>query len=269
MEPIIRVENLVKRHVGRGYWRRVADFTVLDAISFSIRPRTTLALVGESGSGKSSLALCLAGLERATSGRIWFEGRDLAGLGEKELRAVRPRIQLVFQDPANSLNSRWTIREIVSEPLFVQGHLAKRDRAARVAQVLEQVGLAAEYLARKPRELSGGQRQRVAIARALILEPKLLILDEVLSALDCSIQAQVANLLVEMQRERGLTYLFITHDLRMAAHLADEIAVMREGKIVEQGPAEKILQGPRGSELRRLAGVSSLNPETMDEARRR
>jgi ABC-type glutathione transport system ATPase component len=268
MEPIIRVEDLVKRHTRRGPWSRVADFTAVDSISFSILPGTTLALVGESGSGKSSLALCLAGLERVTSGRIWFEGRDLAALGEKELREVRPRIQLVFQDPANSLNPRWTVEEIVAEPLLVQNRVSRREGDARAAQALERVGLAAEYLDRRARDLSGGQRQRVAIARALILEPKLLILDEVLSALDCSIQAQIANLLVEMQRAYGLAYLFITHDLRMAAHLADEIAVMSEGKIVEQGAA-KILQGLRRSEMRSLVGASPLKPETLGEVRQR
>jgi ABC-type glutathione transport system ATPase component len=267
MEPIIRVEDLVKRHTRRGPWSRVADFTAVDSISFSILPGTTLALLGESGSGKSSLALCLAGLERVTSGRIWVEGRDLAALGEKELREVRPRIQLVFQDPANSLNPRWTVEEIVAEPLLVQNRVSRREGDARAAQALERVGLAAEYLDRRARDLSGGQRQRVAIARALILEPKLLILDEVLSALDCSIQAQIANLLVEMQRAYGLAYLFITHDLRMAAHLADEIAVMSEGKIVEQGAA--ILQGLRRSEMRSLVGASPLKPETLGEVRQR
>ena len=263
MEPVIRVENLVKRQAGRGLGERVKAFTAVDSVSFSILPGTTLALVGESGSGKSSLALCLAGLERVTSGRIWFEGRDLAALEEKELRMVRPRLQLVFQDPANSLNPRWTVGEIVAEPLLVQSRISEREGHARAAQALERVGLAAEYLERKAQGLSGGQRQRVAIARALILEPKLLILDEVLSALDCSIQAQIANLLVEMQRAYGLAYLFITHDLRMAAHLADEIAVMSEGKIVEQGPTEKILRDPRRSETQSLVAASPVDPEAM------
>ena len=263
MEPVIRVENLVKRQAGRGLGRRVKAFTAVDSVSFSILPGTTLALVGESGSGKSSLALCLAGLERVTSGRIWFEGRDLAGLEEKELRMVRPRLQLVFQDPANSLNPRWTVGEIVAEPLLVQSRISEREGHARAAQALERVGLATEYLERKAQGLSGGQRQRVAIARALILEPKLLILDEVLSALDCSIQAQIANLLVEMQRAYGLAYLFITHDLRMAAHLADEIAVMSEGKIVEQGATEKILLDPRRSETQSLVAASPVDPEAM------
>ena len=263
MEPVIRVENLVKRHASRGLGRRAKAFTVVDSVSLSILPGATLALVGESGSGKSSLALCVAGLERVTSGRIWFEGRDLAALEEKELRTVRPRLQLVFQDPANSLNPRWTIGEIVAEPLLVQGRISKREGHARAAQGLERVGLAAEYLERRAQDLSGGQRQRVAIARALILEPKLLILDEVLSALDCSIQAQIANLLVEVQRAYGLAYLFITHDLRMAAHLAGEIAVMSGGKIVEQGATEKILRDPRRSETQSLVAASAVEPEAM------
>jgi ABC-type glutathione transport system ATPase component len=269
MEPVIRVENLLKRHAGRGLGRRASDFTGVDSVSFSILPGTTLALVGESGSGKSSLALCVAGLERVTSGHIWFEGLDLAALGEKELRAVRPRLQLVFQDPANSLNPGWTVGEIVAEPLFVQGRISKREGHARASQALERVGLAAEYLERRALDLSGGQRQRVAIARALTLEPKLLILDEVLSALDCSIQAQIANLLVELQGLRRLAYLFITHDLTMAAHLADEIAVMSEGKIVEHGPAEKILRSPRHSETRNLLEAPPIGSEAEKAVRKR
>jgi oligopeptide transport system ATP-binding protein len=267
VEPVIRVENLVKRYVSRGLRRRVEEFTAVDSVSFSILPGSTLALVGESGSGKSSVALCLSCLERVTAGQIWFEGRDLSALQEQELRSVRPKLQLVFQDPANSLNARWTVGEFVAEPLVVQRRISKRERDARAAQMLEQVGLGADYLERRPRELSGGQRQRVAIARALVLEPRLLILDEVLSALDCSIQAQIANLLVEMQRAYGLAYLFITHDLGMAAHLADEIAVMSQGKIVEQGPAAKILRDARSPEVRSLLGASPVPREAMEGVR--
>src|SRR5712671_116083 len=204
MEPVIRIENLTKRYASRGVGRRADAFAAVDTVSFSILPGTTLALVGESGSGKSTAALCVGCLEQVTSGRIWFEGRDVAALGEKELRAVRPQIQLVFQDPANSLNPRWTVREIVAEPLLVRGRISRKERNEQAAQALERVGLGAEYLERKPAELSGGQRQRVAIARALILEPKVFILDEVLSALDCSIQAQIANLLMQLQRAYGL-----------------------------------------------------------------
>src|SRR6266436_9972700 len=184
MEPVIRIENLTKRYAGRGFGRRADTFAAVDSVSFSILPGTTLALVGESGSGKSTVALCVACLERVTSGRIWFEGRDAATLPEKELRAVRPQIQLVFQDPANALNPRWTVREIVAEPLLVQGRISRKDVEKLAERGLERVGLGAEYMNRKPAQLSGGQRQRVAIARALILEPKVLILDEVLSALD-------------------------------------------------------------------------------------
>ena len=261
MEPVIRVENLVKRYAGRGLSRRAAGFTAVASVSFSIFPGRTLALVGESGSGKSSVGLCLACLERVTSGHIWFDGREIAALAERELRAVRPKLQLVFQDPVSSLNPRWPVGEIVAEPLLVQGRVAIRERGKRAARVLERVGLGAEYFERRPAELSGGQRQRVAIARALILEPKLLILDEVLSALDCSIQAQIANLLVELQRALGLAYLFITHDLRMAAHLADEIGVMSRGKIVEQGAAETILRDARCTETQNLLVASRFDRE--------
>jgi peptide/nickel transport system ATP-binding protein len=264
MEPVIRVENLVKRYASHGLGRRMEAFTAVDAVSFSILPGSTLALVGESGSGKSSVALCLSCLERVTAGEIWFEGRNLATLREKELRSVRPKLQLVFQDPANSLNPRWTVGEIVAEPLLVQGRISKQERDARAAQMLEQVGLGAGYLRRRPRELSGGQRQRVAIARALVLEPRLLILDEVLSALDCSVQAQIANLLVELQRANGLAYLFITHDWNMAAHLADEIAVMSHGKIVEQGAAEKIVRDARSPETRSLPGATDVGREATE-----
>jgi ABC-type glutathione transport system ATPase component len=268
MEPMIRVENLVKRYAAREFGRGAPGFTAVDSVTFSILPGSTLALVGESGSGKSSVALCLACLERATAGKIWFEGQDLTALTENELRAVRPRLQMVFQDPANSLNPRWTVGEIVAEPLLVQGRISRRERGQRAAQALERVGMVAEYLERRPQELSGGQRQRVAIARALILEPKMLILDEVLSALDCSIQAQIANLLVELQRTSGLAYLFITHDLRMAAHLADEIAVMSRGKIVEQGAVEEILRNSPCPETQNLLSAGRVARESAAPAER-
>ena len=261
---MIRVENLVKRYARRGLGRRGDAFARADSVSFSILPGTTLALVGESGSGKSTVALCVACLERVTSGRIWFEGRDAAALGEKELRAVRPQIQLVFQDPANSLNPRWMVREIVAEPILVPGRISRKECEVLAAQAMDRVGLGAEFLTRKPTELSGGQRQRVAIARALILEPKVLILDEVLSALDCSMQAQIANLLMELQQAYGLAYLFITHDLRMAAHLADDIAVMSGGKIVEQGAADEILRRGRQPETLSLLAASGINSKQAD-----
>jgi ABC-type glutathione transport system ATPase component len=269
VEPVVRVEKLVKRYAPRGLSRSSREFTAVDSASFSILPGTTFALVGESGSGKSSIGLCMACLERVTAGQIWFEGRDLAVLSDNELRAVRPRVQLVFQDPARSLNPRLTVGQIVAEPLDVQRLGSTDERKAWAVQALARVGLDREYVTRRPAELSGGQRQRVAIARALILKPKLLILDEVLSALDCSVQAQIANLLLELQRDNGLAYLFITHDLQMAAHLADEIAVLRSGRIVEQAPPQNILNGGSKVDANDLNDGESVKAEPVGMVRAR
>ena len=244
MQPLIAVENLVKRYNARGLRSQRDSVHALHDVTFSIAAAKTLALVGESGSGKSTLALCLASLERPTSGRILLEGRDVAALDEKELRAVRPQIQLVFQDPASSLNPRFTVLEILTEPLLCQRIARRSEATERAYALLERVGLRAEIARHGSGELSGGQRQRLAIARALIVSPKLLILDEALSALDCSVQAQIANLLIDLQLSLGLAYLFITHDLAMAAHLGDEIAVLDCGRIVERGAPEMILLDP-------------------------
>lgn len=252
MQPLLRAENLVKRYSRKEAASLREDLLALDGVSFSIAQGTTLAIVGESGSGKSTLAFCLACLERPTSGSIWFGGKDIVALAEKDLRQVRPRIQLIFQDPANSLNPRWSVLEILSEPMFVQGRTNRNELRQRAHALLGKVGLSTELGDRSPWELSGGQRQRLAIARGLALEPEVLILDEALSALDCSVQAQIANLLVELQSSLGMTYLFITHDLAMAAHLADEIAVMNRGQIAEQGPTEKILKLPQHETTRQL-----------------
>ncbi len=252
MQPLLRVQNLVKRYPGKKLVSSGNDLLALDGVSFSLVAGTILAIVGESGSGKSTLAFCLACLERPTSGSIWFGDKDIAKLAEKDLRQVRPKIQLIFQDPANSLNQRWNVLEILSEPMILQGRTNRDEIRRRAHALLEKVGLSSELGARSPGELSGGQRQRLAIARALALEPEVLILDEALSALDCSVQAQIANLLMELQGSLGMTYLFITHDLAMAAHLADEIVVMNHGAIAEQGPTEKILKLPQHETTRQL-----------------
>src|SRR6266481_6449273 len=199
MNRLVIVEELEKRYVRTQAPGASQEVAALQGVSFSMVRGTTLALVGESGSGKSTLALCLACLERPTSGRIIFEGNEIAALQEKQLREVRTQIQLVFQDPARSLNPRFSALEIVSEPLLVQGRFNKREREDRARALLVQVGIPQEKVLRNVAEFSGGQRQRLAIARALALEPKLLILDEALSALDCSVQAQIANLLLELQ----------------------------------------------------------------------
>jgi len=258
MQPLLKVENLVKRYAKRSLADAGEELHALNGVSFSIFAGTTLAVVGESGSGKSTLAACLACLESPTAGSIWYEEKDLAKLGEGARREVRPQLQLIFQDPASSLNPRWSVLEILLEPMVLQRNFSRNDNFTRqemnqrANSLLERVRLSPDIARRSPTELSGGQRQRLAIARALALEPKLLILDEALSALDCSVQAQIANLLMELQDSLRMTYLFITHDLAMAAYLADEIAVMEAGRIVEQGPPEKILKRPQHETTREL-----------------
>ena len=252
MQPLVDVKNLVKTYSRKRLTGPREEARALDGVSFSIFRGTTLAIAGESGSGKSTLASCLACLEKPTSGIIRFEEKDILQLGEKDLRTVRPKVQLIFQDPAGSFNPRWKVFEILTEPLALQGNLSRDEMRARAHALLEQVGLPSIVEGKLASELSGGQRQRLAIARALMLEPKVLILDEALSALDCSVQAQIANLLVELQSSRGMTYLLITHDMAMAAHLADEIAVMSKGRIVEHGPPDKILKQPQTAITREL-----------------
>src|ERR1700730_9952097 len=260
MEPLLRVENLVKKYERKRSLGSNEELLALDGVSFAVAQGTTLAVVGESGSGKSTLGFCISCLESPATGSIWFEGRDITVLTENERRLIRPQIQLIFQDPSNSLNPRWSVEEILLEPLILQGKLTREEMKSRAVALMAQVGLSSDTLQRSPAQLSGGQRQRLAIARALALEPKLIILDEALSALDCSIQAQIANLLMELQRNLGMTYLFITHDLVMAGHLADEIAVMYRGQIMEQGPTQKVLRRPTQEITRNLlAAMPSLD----------
>ena len=269
LQPLLRAENVGKRFESGGAFGSRQEVRALAGVTFSIFPRTTLAVVGPSGSGKSTLALCLACLEPVSSGRIWFARTEVTALNAERQRAIRPSIQMVFQDPASSLNPRMSALELVSEPLHIQKRFDKPERRDRARDLLQRVGLPREKAAQRPDEFSGGQRQRIAIARALALEPKLLILDEALSALDCSVQAQVANLLINLQASLGLTYLFITHDLAMAAHLADEIAVMERGRIVETGAAWSVVNAPQHAVTRRLLlaapGVSNsaLEPQAV------
>jgi len=258
-QPLLRVENLEKHYPRSGGFGSREARTALSGISLSIFPGTMMALVGESGSGKSTLALCVACLERPTSGKIWFAEREVSCLKEEELRAIRPQIQFVFQDPGSSLNPRWTAIEIVSEPLLIGGQLDKRQRRTKACALLERVGISPEKGNHKADEFSGGQRQRLAIARALALEPKLLILDEALSALDCSVQAQIVNLLLDLQSSLELTFLFITHDFAMAGYLSDEIAVMEQGRIVETGMAESVFRAPKHAATQRLIAAAVLS----------
>jgi oligopeptide/dipeptide ABC transporter ATP-binding protein len=216
----------------------------VDGVSFDIRPGETFGLVGESGCGKSTLARCILRLTRPTGGRVVFDGTDLETLGSGDLRALRKRMQIVFQDPYASLDPRMTVGAIVEEPLVIHGVGTSRERRARVAEMLELVGLGPQQGRRKPHEFSGGQRQRIAVARALVLRPELVILDEPVSALDVSIQAQVLNLLRRLQKELNLTYLFIVHDLAVAEYFCDRLAVLYLGAVMELGERDVLFRSP-------------------------
>jgi ABC-type oligopeptide transport system ATPase subunit len=266
--PFVRVENLYKSYARRRWLSGERSVVpALDGVSLTICAATTLALVGESGSGKSTLARCLIRLDEPDSGRIWFHGKDLLSLNAEELRAFRQEVQLIFQDPASALNPRLSAEEIVAEPLVVQRRGHRLERRKKAFELMEQVGLAWQWAGRSPAEFSGGQRQRLAIARALALEPKLLILDEALSALDLAIQAQVVNLLLELQALRGLAYLFITHDLSLVGHLADEVAVMQHGRIVERATPPELLHQPQHPHSRALvAAMSALTAAAAGQA---
>ncbi len=224
----------------------------LDDVSISLKRGGTLAIVGESGSGKSTLARCLLQLQPLDAGEVLFEGRDLAALSGAELRAARRHLQMVFQDPFASLNPRMKVGEIVGEGLLIHKLGSAAERRDRVLRMLQRVGLSAADMEKYPHEFSGGQRQRVGIARALVLEPKVVVCDEPVSALDVSIQAQILLLLKELQAEMGLSYLFISHDLRVVRHVADEVAVMHRGHIVECGDVARIYADPQQEYTRNL-----------------
>jgi oligopeptide transport system ATP-binding protein len=248
LEPVLRVENLVKHFHGKHggpFSRKRAVVQAVDDVSFDLHPGETLGIVGESGCGKSTLARTLVRLTEPTAGHAWFEGRDIFALDREQLRAVRNDIQMIFQDPYSSVNPRLTIEAIVAEAWDAHPDAVPKDaRRQKVIELLDRVGLDADALLRRPREFSGGQLQRIGIARALAVDPRLLICDEPVSALDVSIQAQVLNLLKELQRERNVAYVFISHDLAVVQQVADRIAVMYLGKIVEIGPAEEICSNP-------------------------
>ncbi|WP_083463700.1 ABC transporter ATP-binding protein [Prosthecomicrobium hirschii] len=245
--PLLVAEALVRRYpVGRGgLFTPAARVAAVDGVDFTVEPGVSLGIVGESGSGKSTLARLAMALERPDAGRILFRGEDLNALSASDLRRRRRHFQMVFQDPYGSLDPRLTVERIVAEPLTVaEPGFDRRARRERVLAILEAVGLPTAALHRYPHEFSGGQRQRVAIARALITEPALVVADEPVSALDVSVQAQVLNLLMDLKERRGLTYLFISHDLAVVEHVADRVMVMLRGRVVESGPAAVLFARP-------------------------
>jgi oligopeptide transport system ATP-binding protein len=271
--PLLEVTGLRKWFpVRRGLGRRgPADHVkAVDDVSFSISEGETLGLVGESGSGKSTTGYTILQLLKPTGGSVRFEGTELTTLKGAPLRRMRRQMQIIFQDPYSSLDPRLTVEKIVSDPLDVHGVGDRASRRLRVRELLELVGFDPAHAHRYPHEFSGGQRQRIGIARALALEPKLLICDEPVSALDVSIQAQILNLLNDLQRDLGLTYLFIAHDLAVVRAVSDRIAVMRRGKIVELGDADDVYRDPQDPYTQALlAAVPVADPERMRAERER
>ncbi|WP_044349542.1 ABC transporter ATP-binding protein [Dethiosulfatarculus sandiegensis] len=245
-EYLLALEGLVKHfQVGTGFMAAQKQVVhAVDQVNLAVRQGEVMGLVGESGCGKSTLGQLALGLLKPDKGRILFQGREITGLSRKKMRDLRREMQIVFQDPVTSLNPRMTVESILSEPFKIHGLGSKRERAQKVARLMEDVGLRADQARRYPHQFSGGQRQRIGIARALALRPKLVVADEPVSALDVSIQAQVMNLLASLKKRFGLTYLFIAHDLSVVRHLSDRIAVMYLGKIVEISSAKGFGEGP-------------------------
>ncbi len=266
--PLVEVSRLVK-HFARnaGFLRKGTLVKAVDDVSFTIDQGETFGLVGESGSGKTTTGRCVLRLAEPTSGSVRFRGEDVVGFSRRRMREARRDMQIVFQDPYSSLNPRMRARQIVEEPLIIHGLGDAAARRARVAELFQLVGLDAAHLSRYPHEFSGGQRQRIGLARALALNPSFLVLDEPVSALDVSVQAQVVNLLVDLQAQFNLTYLFIAHDLRLVEHICARVAVMYLGKIVEMGPTASLFAAPQHPYTRAL--LSAIPVADPDAPRQR
>lgn len=253
-DAVLEARNLNKTYMqSSGFFvKKHKTIQALNNVSLTIKKGQTLAVVGESGSGKSTLARCLLQLQPIDSGSVLFKGKNLATLSAKELRSVRRDIQMVFQDPYASINPRMRIKEIIEEGLMIHELGTTSERDKKVRSMIKKVGLSEADLVKYPHQFSGGQRQRIGIARVLIMEPQIVICDEPVSALDVSIQAQILLLLKELQKEFHLSYLFISHDLRVVRHIADEVVVMHQGKIVEQGTIKKVYEKPKENYTKEL-----------------
>jgi len=270
-EVLLEVTDLVKHFSGKrgALFNREDDrVRAVDGVSFAVRLGETLGLVGESGCGKSTLCRAALQLTKPTSGSVRFEGREIAGLSRRAMRPLRSEMQMVFQDPYASLNPRKRIGQIIGYPLKLQGTASDGELRRRVQELLERVGLSPEHYDRYPHEFSGGQRQRIGIARALAVNPKLIVADEPVSALDVSIRAQIVNLLADLQEELGLTYVFVAHDIGVVRHVSDRIAVMHEGRIVEEGPADQVCERPADAYTKKLLAAVPIPDPREARARR-
>ena len=253
MAEILRIEGLKQYYLtGKGVFKKGYVIKAVDGVSFSLEQGQTLGLVGESGCGKSTLGRTILKLYEPTEGKIFFEGKEITPLNSKQMRPLRREMQIVFQDPLESLNQRHTVGGILEEPYKIHGIGTSAERKQWVLELLDKIGLPHTAVNRYPHEFSGGQRQRIGIARAIALKPKLLICDESVSALDVSVQAQILNLLLKIQKEMNLSIIFISHDLSVVKHISDHVAVMKKGKIVEMGTAKEVYSSPKNEYTKEL-----------------
>jgi oligopeptide transport system ATP-binding protein len=268
-QVLLNVKDLVKHFPIKGgiFGKTVGAVKAVDGVNFFIREGETLGLVGESGCGKSTTGRVILRLLEATSGEVWFKDRNVLSLNKEEMRALRREMQIIFQDPYASLNPRMTVGNIIGEAMEIHGLAKGKDRENKVMELLETVGLAAHHMRRYPHEFSGGQRQRIGVARALAVDPSLIICDEPVSALDVSIQAQVINLMQDLQNEFGLTYLFIAHDLSVVKHISDRVAVMYLGKIVELATKDELYRNPQHPYTQALLSAIPIPDPTLKRER--